>query len=593
LPAFFACFDARGTPVDFAADQWARDAGIGAPLHRTAHLLCGGGAVARDEGIFVVADARIDARDDLASALGLSKDVARAATSAGLILAAWRKWDEDCPAHLLGDYAFAIWDDRQKRLFCARDPLGVRPFFYFQARGCWFMSSSQGLLLRHPWAPDTLDERGIAQALLTRAPGPADRTLIAGLHRLPPAHSLTITEGTSKTRRYWRPERSAAVRLANDEAYAERLRELMQMAVADRLEGSEGGLGTHVSGGLDSSSVAAIAVELCRAQGRSLPVGFAWAPSDPAAAPDDDAHWIAAMAAHLGIAVETPAFDPDALVQALRNDAATGACGQFIVHEHAVQRAARERGVRVILSGWGGDEAISCSGVGHVAGMLRSGQWRQMLRERPEGASTARFILAQGVMPTVTSWRRAWVSPLARPHAIEYSFIAADFLAAVKPYPIRTVRHGSVRQVQLDRLFHGHITQRIENWAESGAAHGVEYRYPLLDRRILEFAYGLPDTQYRRGPVTRLVMRNALRGLVPDVVRLNPLKTERARDVLLDRMLRASLPRIGAALREDGPDPRRARFVDVQRLIGTLTDLPGDRVRPAAMFSAIGILGPG
>ena len=170
------------------------------------------------------------------------------------------------------------------------------------------------------------------------------------------------------------------------------------------------------------------------------------------------------------------------------------------MNEEAVQRGAAASGVRVLLSGWGGDEAVSFNGRGFHQHLLLGGRW---LRLAAEYRATSRPFrtLADAALSIVHPGLRVRLGRRWRgeePRRRRW-LIDPAFARRAKPLPVESFRLIGVRRTQARLLRSGHLCQRIEGWAASGARHGIAYRYPLLDRRLLELALGLPPEQFRRG----------------------------------------------------------------------------------------------
>ena len=241
----------------------------------------------RGSGLAVVADVRLDDRSALCDALSAPHAERAGLDDRDLIARAWARWGRDCPDHLLGDYAFAVWDRRARTLFCARDHMGVRPFYYAEtARGFVFASAVEAVLAA-PGVDDWLDESTVATWLVRRNVAAEPRTFFAQVRKLPSGHALEVAAAAPpRLRRHWRPERAPRVRRASDDAYAEELLDLGARAVRDRLRGPDP-VGAHLSGGLDSSTVAVLAARELRRAGRPPPLAYTWLPPrgrQPAAA---------------------------------------------------------------------------------------------------------------------------------------------------------------------------------------------------------------------------------------------------------------------------------------------------------------------
>jgi asparagine synthase (glutamine-hydrolysing) len=198
----------------------------------------------------ITADARLDNREELIGTLGL-KDLPAASTpDSRLILEAFLKWGEDCPAHLLGDFAFAIWDRRTRTLFCARDQFGVKPFYYCEPKGCFAFCSCVDGLLQFEWVPRRLNEQRLASHL-TLFYGDTATTFYADILRLPPAHSLRVNQYGVRLARYWKLDPEIETLRDSDGQYIEEFKSIFQEAVKARLR-TNGKPGSMLSGGLDS-----------------------------------------------------------------------------------------------------------------------------------------------------------------------------------------------------------------------------------------------------------------------------------------------------------------------------------------------------
>ena len=155
-----------------------------------------------DGQVWITADARIDGRDDLARELGLPP-AALSRPDCELIIHAYARWGEACVEHLLGDFAFAIWDARARKLFCARDHFGIKPFYYAHLGSAFAFSNTLNCVREHPTVSDELNEQAIADFLVFDYNHEIATTTFADIRRLPPAHTLVVTSGGVVVRRYW------------------------------------------------------------------------------------------------------------------------------------------------------------------------------------------------------------------------------------------------------------------------------------------------------------------------------------------------------------------------------------------------------
>jgi len=477
-----------------------------------------------------VVDARLVARRDLAAEIG--PDLlprGRAATDAELILAAYRRWGEGSPDRLLGDFAFAIWDDEQGRLFCARDPIGARPFCYAVAGSTVRFASSPLQVLAGGGLPRHLDGFALLDFLAANFRDQA-RSCFAAVRKLLPGHSAILGAGEPRASRYWHPERAAiAVR---DRDWIEAFRELLMSVVADHLEDAGAEAAVMVSGGLDSSTVAAIAQDLHR-RGRlaTRPVAVTYVFDRLKEC--DEWRYASALPEETGIEVETFAADdlshliPD---PSWREPVESPASFPAELATLALERI-RARGCRVVTTGFGGDslfDAARSQAFDHVRRGRLDRAWPWVAGARRWGASWPKAAAAV-LVPPLLSYRgrrrldralgrgRYWQAPPWLGPELRRK--AAARLAS-QAYPRR--RRGFARQRQYEHLV-GLAQQgaAIELWVTNGARHGIEARFPLLDRRLAELVLAAPlELQARPGPGgSKWLLREATAGVLPERIR--------------------------------------------------------------------------
>ena len=260
---------------------------------------------------WIVGHVRLDGREALRDALGAAGVATpRTASDLDLVLFAWRAWRETSTERLRGDFSFAIWDSKQRVLFCARDPLGVRPLYWARS-GITFVCSNELEALRaHASVSSRLHWPAIESFLRVGYNDDLATTSFADIRRLPPAHQLVIgaEAGAIVPRRYWDFPVPEPLRLSRDEEYIERFREVLGEAVRDRLREDRAAI--LLSGGLDSTSIAATAHRV--APGVSL---HAWTHDMSPFAPDDEVALATGVAARLNMPIDIVRDDLDPLAQ--------------------------------------------------------------------------------------------------------------------------------------------------------------------------------------------------------------------------------------------------------------------------------------
>ena len=544
-----------------------------------AEVRCAG----EDARIAVAADCRLDNRAELCDALGIRIAERRNHTNADLLLRAWMRWREACPARLLGDYAFAVWDAPRRTLFCCRDPVGVKPFYYALTPTCLAFASAVEAVLAAPFVGDALDDATVAAYLTRVSLASTTRTFFRAVRKLPPGHSLVVTwqpqpgepRLAAKLVRHWRPEETPKAAPASDDDYAEEFRHLFRKAVQARCHAAR--MGTHLSGGLDSSSVTVQTARELAAQSQAPPVAFSWLPDvapTSAAATGPEYRLVQSVCDQERLRVFHRAPSVDDIVAVLAQDGALPGV-QVHLNEYVTQRAAASEGVTTLLSGWGGDEGASFHGRGRNAQLLLSGRWRQLLAHRDPDYAAFKFlanVLLNLALPKHAHLLRARLRGKDLPR--NRWLINPAFKRRTKPLAQPAPPLLGIRRTQLRDLQSGGLAQRMEGWAASGARHGIQYRYPLLDRRLLEFALSLPPEQFKRPGTNRWLMRHALAPVLPLEVRQSTSKTDPARFQAVREAYFNALPVVLQRLEQRRQPPARAPYIDMPRLLERLRTRP-------------------
>jgi asparagine synthase (glutamine-hydrolysing) len=482
-----------------------------------------GGAVA------IVADVRLDNRAELLPLLGARKE----SGDAELLLAAYRKWGEACPAHLEGDFAFALWDAKERTLFCARDAFGVKPLLYSLVPGKLFAFGSEArALLALDEVPRELDDARIADFLALHFDQP-ERTFYRAIRRMPAGASLTLRNSTVATSRYWSPEHVRPLRLRGprrNEEYAAGYREHFLRAVRERMRVSDPAqIGAMLSGGLDSTSIACAARdELRAARAAPLPV-FSWIFSDSMEA-DERQYQESALAEGGMRAVTLDSSRLDATpwtdLEALLPDGPVYAANHYL--NHVAARQARQLGVRVLLDGTGGDSTIS-RGRARFVELFFGGrfftladQLRALADRRGTRESLPRLFLANVAAPLMPPSVLALALRLRGRTPSGHSGLAllsprlARLTGARRPPNVWAL---TARQDHLAQLTAPLLADGLELLDRAMAVGGVEGRYPFFDRRLAEYCVSLPADQKLDDGYSRIVARRALEGILPEAVR--------------------------------------------------------------------------
>jgi asparagine synthase (glutamine-hydrolysing) len=495
-------------------------------------------------GLVITADARIDNREELFAALAISPQVGRTISDSQLILRTYVQWGEQCLQKLLGDFAFAIWDARQQKLFCARDIFGVRPFFYYCSPTCFVFASDLNALLATSKVPRQLNEALIYAWLQLKDIRFAQKSLTfyEEIYKLPPAHYLTLTPIKQEIKSYWSPEDSPQIKLSSEAEYQEMLLELLERAISCRLR-SAFPVGAHLSGGLDSSGIAVVAARALRAEGKVLK-GFSWSPpmTSPIDSPEDERILVEEVCKREQIECKYLSLTGQDFLNLLHQNFLTEP-KEMLDFEQKVQAEIAAQNIRVVLSGWGGDEAITFNGRGYFAELFLKGYWRTLYRElklRGElhGVGLKWQLIDKVILPLLPDFLA-----IRWPHLAIDNYEYADKSVYVNPKLSKKIQSRRKQLPQLHRLLReqigvrnnqllllkdGHLTRRIEDWAISAGQNHFVYSYPLLDRRIVEFALGIPVDLFFKQGWKRYLFRSATEDLLPERVRWRKSKMEYA-----------------------------------------------------------------
>ena len=478
---------------------------------------------------WLVADARLDGRRDLIRKLQdkLDRELYLRSDSpdsnspftndAELILLAYQAWEEDCVKHLIGDFAFAIWDKNKQRLFCARDHFGVKQFYYSKLGDLFLFSNTLNCLRQHPAISRTLNEIAIGDYLMFGLNQDLTTTTFKDIQRLPPASSLTISKSGECIRKFWELPEDAHIRFARSGDYIERFGELLSQAVADRLRTKS--VSISMSGGLDSTSVAAVARQLqLRSFGKTGIRGYVVVYDSLIA--DDERQFSTLAAEALRIPITHLPADDFSLYEEKRSDDLLQP-EPFLVNPTAAQfnqllRSMSEHS-RVALSGWDGDALMnepSHSAFSAAARDLKlkdivdySAWFLSRRRLPPIGVRTRLKRFAKTSKSHFPQWINGSFAQRAGLWERWLEFTSEPSTNhPTRPYAFRVLNSKSWVP-----LFEGYDagTHRLP----------LEMRHPMLDVRLVEYLLGIPAIPWC---VDKEILRNSMKGKLPEAIRTRP-----------------------------------------------------------------------
>lgn len=473
-----------------------------------------------DGTIWITADARIDAREDLIASIGLPP-ASLALPDCDLILRAYARWGEDCVRHFLGDFAFAIWDSRERKLFCARDQFGIRPFYYSDSDNTFVFSNTLDCVRLHPSVSDELNENAIADFLAFDFNQDPESTAFSAVHRLPPAHVLTLTAAGLSVRSYWSLPESGRIRYRHTRDYVEHFQTLLQAAVGDRLRLDRAAV--LMSGGLDSPAVAAFA----RKASPSLDLR-AYTILYESLMFDDERKYSTLVAQALGCPITHTSMDADQLFESVLDDTTPQPYNDPFWPFYASHTRRIASVSPVVLTGLGADPLMWMSpllsweavrSIPPVQSALNFFRYAVACRTVPKFRlrSTVKHLL--GRAPDDRYELPEWINS----ELISRCSLAERALTYSRPAPVTGSRPYARYALQLSSW-----PYIFESQDASWARAPLEYRHPFFDLRLVQYFLSIPELPWS---MDKWILRLAIKGLVPEAVRLRP-KTTLRRDTL-------------------------------------------------------------
>ena len=487
----------------------------------------------RNAGLVLVADCRIDNREDIAAALGLDPDDLATMPDSALVLPAYRRWGENCPSYLIGDFAFAVWDVARKRLFLARDPMGQRALHYHRGEGFLAFATDISALWAAPDVPRALDEVWLARFVNFWGNAVDGRTSLAGIRSLQGGTTLAIgANGETVERRYWEPHADPAHLGHADMYYLAKYREILEEAVACRVRRLVDPPGLALSGGFDSASIAALAGPALPANSKLIAYTSVM-PERPEGWPHDPRPWVELCKRDMPyLDVRYRDFREQDPIDGLeRYFAANGgrpvtAMAYADAEPYDVLKAA---GARLVMDGHGGDYTLNDRGHMALAHLAARGRLPSLLREmrayrRVTGERWRSIVLRHTLFPLLPRPVRGFLM------AVRHGFRVEQPLVALKAsFTAKHVAAGAVRGAERfpagpggdHDMHHANIDllRRVSSKAPEleaiAASYGLALTRPFSDRRVVEFALAVPQHLAVRDGRNRYLACAALADVLP------------------------------------------------------------------------------
>ncbi len=515
-----------------------------------------------DESLVLVMDGRVDNWEELRRELLPHGALLRDLSDAELVLRAYQAWGRDCLQHIDGDFALAIWDARQQQLFCARDRIGNKPFFYHWNGTTLVFASELHPILELPWVPETLNEGMLAEFLAWEWHS-SDETLWTGILRLVEAHRMAVGSAGPKPELYWQPDLWETLQFAKDEDYIAHYRELLFDTIK-RQSRSHRPVSFEVSGGLDSSAVFGVAEHLRRDGRLPAPAITGYTLAFPDDREANELAYARAVGEHLRVPIHE--IDPSHLPLSWFADRARSE-RQFPGFPNSamfegMRQQAHQAGSRVVLTGEGGDEYLGGTQL-YYAEELALRQWsalRDSFRADVTAFGVSKAIgafLRYGILPSLPSACEDGIYRIVRKlrgsGARDPYWLAPGLRDALlsrrkeSRRPRQKVRMAGQRELIVYDAFSDHVVQQVECL---GAKSGMEVRHPLRSRSIVQFACSTPERLRLRGNRSKYIHVRAMHDVLPRLL------LERTSKADFGVMFRAQVDQLGENLTRSIPQRR-------------------------------------
>lgn len=548
-----------------AQHVWASGGvGLGHAMLRTTPESCNERQPASlDAAVWIAADCRLDGRDDLRrDLLACGRSPRPDASDVDLLLHAYAAWQERCVERLHGDFAFALWDAPRRRLLCARDHFGVKPLYYAQTAGTFLCSNRLNTLRLHPGVPATLDDEAIAHFLVFGLSLDRYRSAFAAIRRVPPAHRLLVCGGRLTLQRYWDPAEEGEIRYPRRRDYIDRFRELLDLAIRDRLRTSKASI--LLSGGLDSPAIAA-AVQGRLSGSRPHAELYAHTIVFDRIAPDEERRYSQLVADTLRIPIRHHPFDdygfppperePEGYPPEPRELLDWGRA--IAVHRLPAGDA------RVVLRGDGADPLLLATAAAPQE-LLTHGRYFALIKEYVWLIWSRRQVPYFGVRTMLRGALRGADRVGAVDESPSMAWLRPEVARALglrDRWRAEAIRHPTRSASELSHPY----WPAFFDWIDpAGMDLAAETRYPFFDRRLAGWLLRVPDVPWA---MEKSLLRLALKGILPDEIvrrRKAPLAGHPWAALLPPARTAWWRPYLSAA-------SELAEFVDVQAADATLT----------------------
>jgi asparagine synthase (glutamine-hydrolysing) len=485
-----------------------------------------------ENGLIITADARIDNRKDLSEKLGIENK--EKIPDSYFILKAYQKWGETCPEELLGDFSFVIWDKTNEKLFCARDHMGVKPFYYYLSKEAFFFATEIKALLTIPEVPYKLNELKMAYFLQIEYSEDKLYTFYEDILRLIPAHSLSINLNKSRLKIYWELNPNSEILMDSEEDYITEFSSIFKEAVKCRLR-SVFPIGFDLSGGLDSSSIVCMSKIILNKNShpsdlKTFSYVFDEFPQI------DERFYIkkvvdtGGIEAHYILCDRISPFEQIDTVLSFQDQPHLNPFLSIIRNSFKIMH---KNGVRTILSGAGGDMVIY-SGKNYFLELAITFQWYKLIKEIKKSSQLKNknmfyMLFNQVFYPLIPEIIKDNLKNLIC-HYTRRIPCSTNFLNKyfIKKYSKDLQKLTEIKTTKKYHYFsiNNDIAQIFfETLDLTSESFSIDSRYPYYDKRLIEFCYAIP-TEMKFKIYNRYIQRAAMDKILPSEIQWRMSKAD-------------------------------------------------------------------
>ncbi|MCP3030067.1 asparagine synthetase B [Halobacillus sp. A1] len=493
----------------------------------------------------ITADAIIDNRAELLAKLDISQVEGKFISDSQLILLAYYKWDEDVVSKLLGDFSFMIWDERNDKLFGARDFSGARTLYFYTDSSRFAFSTTMQSLFSLPYINKNINEEWLAEFLAIPTMVEAvdmSSTVYQSINQVPPSHSVSVQNGKVSLSKYKAIGKVEPLKLKSNEEYIEAFHEVFNRAVTERIR-TYGEVGSHLSGGLDSGTVVSFAANELKKEGKKLHT-FSYIPETtfedwtPKYYMPNEKPLIKETMDHVGnidsnfLSFEgrNPLSEVDDFLDLMEMPY------KFFENTYwlkGINEEAHTQNIKVLLNGARGNHSISWGSwqlnMEYYTSLFKKLKWKKLNNELNDytriyktGKSNVLPILTKRAFSNTNNsvGSGSLLSQLINPNLAKKTNVYDRLLAFGMDN--NSGSNKDLTEYRRDYYEKGYV------WNKSGVAetnlslrYGLWNRDPTNDINVIKFCLSVPDELYVKKGMERYFIREATKNILPENVRLN------------------------------------------------------------------------